>query len=93
MDAETTGSRAGSRQATGADPMTTGVILAYLARLLLACLAIAVVGAATRVFDAISGRKFKDARALMEEQPVAVGLYYGLRYLGTCLVVAACFLL
>ena len=41
------------------------------------------------LFDKLSGGSFSDAKAQIQTNPMALGVYYGARFLGVCILGAA----
>ena len=44
-----------------------------------------------RIFDVLTGAPFHSVREVIREDPKAAALYYGLRFLGVCLLVGQLF--
>lgn len=67
------------------------LLTAFLIRLLLAIIALTVLGVAQfiylRFFDKVLGIRFREAFDKIEEHPVAMSHYFGLRNLGASLAV------
>lgn len=71
--------------------MNEVILTSSMLTLALALVAVFMVLVVLRVFDWITGKPFYGVREVMLNDPKATAVYYGLRFLGVCMLVGQLF--
>ena len=69
--------------------MTEITLVSFGLNMLYFVVGLLVVWGMLRMFDKLAGGSFSDARAKMAENPMALAVYFGARFLGVCVLGAA----
>ena len=69
--------------------MTEITIISFVLNMVYLVVALFTVWGVLHVFDKLSGGSFSEAKAQIQTNPMALGVYYGARFLGVCILGAA----
>ena len=72
--------------------MTEVILTGILLKIFLGCVAVAGVMLALRLFDKYAGISFREGFDTIETDPKALALYFGLRLVALCIVMAGALL-
>lgn len=69
--------------------MTSITLFSFVLNMAYLVVALFTVWGVLRMFDKLGGDDFDENRNIIETNPMALGLYYGARFLGVCILGAA----
>lgn len=69
--------------------MTEITLISFALNMMYLVVALFTVYGVLKVFDRLGGDDFNENKNIIEKEPLALGIYYGARFLGVCILGAA----